>query len=351
MKGFTTRQLRFVFLIGLLLFSLMGLAAQAQEGMPPLPGELVIGDLPAPRGVSIGADGSVIVAVAGSGGDYVITMTGPEGEAQTNVGMSGRIISVAADGTVTPIIDGLPSFAAPNETVGIYRAIPQGDALWLVFTGEGAATNGNFYMDSVVELDATTMATRRIINLHDYETQNDPDGNGYDSNVADIAWLSDGTLLIVDAGCNCLLSWTEEAGLATVAVWPDNPVPTAIEVAADDSVYVSFLGAGLAPGAGKIEHWANGELVHTYEGLNAVTDILLDGDTLYAVQLVIFGEQGPGPGSVVMVSEDGVTPVAEGLLAPFGIAKGADGALYVSFGTLAFAPGMMGGVVRIEPGM
>jgi hypothetical protein len=39
--------------------------------------------------------------------------------------------------------------------------------------------------------------------------------------------------------------------------------------------------------------------------------------------------------------------LAEGLLAPFGIAKGPDGALYVSYGTIAFAPGMTGGVVKL----
>jgi hypothetical protein len=79
-----------------------------------------------------------------------------------------------------------------------------------------------------------------------------------------------------------------------------------------------------------------------------VTDILLDGDTLYAVQLVIFGEEGPGAGSVVTVTADGATPVAEGLMAPFAIAKGPDGALYVSFGTIAFFPGAPAGVVKIE---
>jgi hypothetical protein len=82
--------------------------------------------------------------------------------------------------------------------------------------------------------------------------------------------------------------------------------------------------------------------------LNAVSDILLDGDTLYAVQLTVFTDQGPGPGSVVIVTTDGATPVAEGLPAPFGIAKAADGALYVTFGTISFAPGMMGGVVRLN---
>jgi hypothetical protein len=263
------------------------------------------------------------------------------------MGLTGRIISIAPDGTATDLIGGFPSYASPSETTGLYRAIPNGDSIWLVFNGAGAATTGAFWMDSVVELDATTLAVKNLINLNAFEAIHDPDGNGYDSNVADIAWGADGTLYIVDAGGNDLLSWTAEGGLQLVQAWPDNPVPTAIEVAENGDLYIGFLGAGLAPGAAKIEHWSGGELVETFSGLNAVSDILLDGDTLYAVQLVVFGEQGPGPGSVVTVSAEGVTPVAEGLLAPFGIAKGPDGALYVSFGTVAFAPGMTGGVVKL----
>lgn len=362
MKSFTkTRQLRYVIIAALFALSSIGFAVQAQDatpeaappdmGMPPLPGDLVVGDLSAPRGVAFDANGNLLVAVAGRGGDFTTSVPSPDGSVvDMSMGMTGVVLSVAADGTATPLIPGFPSYAAPSETTGLYRAIPNGDSLWVLQSGGGPTNAGHPWMDTISEIDMATMHTIRTINLNQYEAANDPDGRGYDTNVSDIAWLSDGTMLITDAGCNCLLSWTEEAGLATVATW-GNDVPTSVEVAADDSVYVGFLGEGLAPGAAKIEHWANGELVETFSGLNAVSDILLDGDTLYAVQLVVFGEQGPGPGSVVMVSADGVTPVAEGLLAPFGIAKGPDGALYVSFGTIAFAPGMTGGVVRIETGM
>jgi hypothetical protein len=323
------------------------LPATAQEP-PPLPGVEVIGGLDAPRGIAFDAQGNLIVAVVGSGGDVEVTMPGPEGEGAVQMGMTGRIVSVASDGTATDWIAGFPSYAFGMETLGLYRAIPQGDSLWVVFSGSGAASTGGFWMNSVVQLDAETLHVRRIIHLDQFEAANDPDGNGYDTNVADIAWGADGTLYIVDAGGNDLLSWTEAGGLQLVHAWPDNPVPTAVEVAPNGDLYISFLGEGLAPGAGKIEHWSNGALVATYEGLNAVTDILLVGDTLYAVELVLFTEQGPGPGRVVTVSADGVTPVAEGLLAPFGIAQGPDGALYVSYGTIAFAPGMTGGVVRLE---
>ncbi len=329
----------------------VGVPALAQEGMPPLPGDEVLGGLDAPRGLAFDANGNLLVVVTGTGGEVEIVLPGPEGEATMGLGMTGRVVSIAPDGTATDLIQGMPSYASPSEVLGLYRAIPRGDSLWLVFSGTGAGAFGAFWTDSVVELDAATLATKNVINLNGIELAQDPDGNGFDTNVADIAWGPDGTLYIVNAGQNALLSWTAEAGLQVVNAWPDNSVPDSIEIAENGDMYIGFLGAGLAPGAGKIEHWSNGAIVHTYEGLNAVTDILLDGDTLYAVEMVIFGEQGPGPGRVVMVSADGVTPVAEGLIAPFAIAKGPDGALYVTYGTVAFAPGMMGGVVRLNAGM
>lgn len=320
----------------------------AAQDAPPLPGELVLDAVSAPRGVAFDAEGNLLVAVAGTGGEYVIEIPSFEDPAvmmQISAGLSGKIVSVAADGTSSDLIGGLPSYATPQETTGIYRVIPNGDSLWLV---QSSANPGAFWGSTVVELDAETLMTKTVINMTGYEVANNPDGNEIDSNVSDIAWTADGTLLIADAGANTLYSWTADAGLAVVQSWPENSVPTSVEVAENGDVYVGFLGEGLAPGAAKIERWSNGELAETFSGLNAVTDILLDGDTLYAVQLVIFGEQGPGAGSVVQVTAEGTTPVAEGLLAPFAIAKGPDGDLYVSFGTIAFFPGAPAGVVKIE---
>lgn len=336
----------FKFVVGLILVSIGLLPALAQEGTPPLPGELVVGDLGSPRGIAFDGEGNLLVAVAGTGGETEITMAGPEGEAQAHIGLTGRVVSVAPDGTATDRISGFPSYALGMETLGLYRVIPNGDSLWVVYSGNGPANMGAFWTDSIVEYDAATLAVKTVINLNDFEAAEDPDGNGYDTNVSDIAWGADGTMYITDAGGNDLLSWTAADGLQVVYAWPDNPVPTAVEVAENGDLYVGFLGAGLAPGAGKIEHWSGGELVETFGDLNAVSDILLDGDTLYAVQLAVFTDQGPGPGSVVMVNADGVTPVAEGLPAPFGIAKSPNGSLYVSFGT-AFVPGP-GGVVKLD---
>lgn len=334
------------FIVGLMLM-LVGLVPAMAQEMPPLPGEVVAGDLGAPRGLAFDANGNLLVAVAGTGGESSFILSGPDGEAPVTAGLSGRVISIAPDGTASNRIEGLPSYSFPMETGGVYRIIPQGESLWLLFSGTGAGNTGAYWADSIVEYDAETLVVNNVINLNAFEVANDPDGNGYDTNVADIAWAADGTLYIVDAGGNDLLSWTAESGLQLVHAWTDNPVPTSIEVAENGDLYIGFLGAGMLPGAGKIEQWSNGELVETFSGLSTVTDILLEGDTLYAVQLMEFTEQGPGPGSVVMVAADGVTPVAEGLPAPFGIAQGEDGALYVTFGTLALAPGMTGGVLRL----
>lgn len=336
------------FAVGMMLVLVGLLPAMAQEEMPPLPGEMVVGDLGAPRGLAFDANGNLLVAVAGTGGETEFTMQGPEGESPVSAGLSGRIVSIAPDGTAVDLISGMPSYALAMETLGVYRIIPRGESLWLLFTGAGAGNFGAYWGDSIVEFDAETLVVKTVINLNDFEATHDPDGSGYDTNVSDIAWGADGMLYIVDAGGNDLLSWTAESGLQLVYAWTDNPVPTSIEVAGNGDLYIGFLGEGLAPGAGKVEHWSDGELVKTFGDLNAVTDILLDGDTLYAVQLTVFTEQGPGPGSVVRVTADGATPIAEGLLAPFGIAKSADGALYVTFGTVAFAPGMSGGVLRLD---
>ncbi|RMF76137.1 MAG: ScyD/ScyE family protein [Chloroflexi bacterium] len=330
-----------------LLLATAGLS-QAQD-MPPLPGEAVLDGLGAPRGIAFDADGNLYVADAGTGGEFEIIIPIPEFgiERMARLGMTGKIITVAPDGTTTDHISGIPSYGFPDETVGIYRAIPNGDSLWLIVNGQGPApSSGQFWSDNVVELDAETLDTRRIINLNAFERDNDPDGRGYDTNVTDIAWGADGTMYITDAGANALLSWTEADGLSLVTAW-GNDVPTSVEVADNGDLYVGFLGEGIAPAAGRIEHWSGGEVVETFDGLTAVTDILLDGDTLYAVQMFLFGEEGPGPGNVITVDADGATPVAEGLITPFGLAISPDGDLYVSWGTIAFESGMTGGVVKI----
>ena len=327
----------------------IGAVVLAQD-IPPIPGEIVMSGLDSPRGIAFNDNGTLFVADAGFGGDQVLTFVVGDTEVMKNAGLTGRVVSMTSDGVKSDALIGLPSYSATTGRFdGVYRAIPKGDSLWLLFNGNGKRTFGAYWSNSIVELDATSLATRTVINLDNFEATNDPDGNGFDTNVGDIAWDANGVMYIVDVAGNDLLSWTAEDGLQVITAWSDNSVPTSVEVADNGDIFVGFLGQGMAENVAKIEHWSDGELVETVEGLTAVTDILLDGDTLYAVEFVGYDGDEAGAGRVVKVSSEGITPVAEGIVAPFAIAKGADGALYVTYSTVTFVEGLSGGVLKIVP--
>jgi len=195
------------------------------------------------------------------------------------------------------------------------------------------------------------------------ETAENPDGEEVVSNPTDFAVGADGEIYIVDSSANVLWVYTEADGVSAAVVWPltndVSAVPTSVEVGADGSIYVGFLGGfPFLPadqgGTARIERWVDGELAETFTGVNLVTDFVVAEDgAIYAVQIADgFGEQGynPDSGSVVMVTADDVTPIAEGLPYPYGIAMDANGDLLVGISTTYVAPDS-GQVVRIPTGM
>ncbi len=82
-------------------------------------------------------------------------------------------------------------------------------------------------------------------------------------------------------------------------------------------------------------------MVQTYGGLTAVTGLLVTDDgTIYATEFGVF-DQGWSEGRVVMVTEDGITPVLEGLTQPFGLAQAPDGTIAVAVGSTGADDGMI----------
>ena len=322
----------------------LALPAFAQD-MPPVPENAILAGLNFPRGVAYDADGNLYVAEAGLGGTELLVESPIPDFPDVTGGLTSRVTVLNADGTQWVPLPNLFSIGSPDsETTGAVAIVASGDSLWVAFSGGGPAPSP-FYSNAVLEIDKSTWRILTWIDLYGYELTNNPDGHEMpDANVNDIAVSPDGTLFIMDTGQNTLFTWTPEDGLTPFLVWPDNPVPTSVAFDENGDVYVGFLGEGLAPGAGKVEHWsADGStLLETFGGLNTITDIAFGADgNLYAVSLIQFGEQGPQPGSgsVIQVSADGATVVAEGLSQPYSLAQAPDGSWAVSINTVFAAPG------------
>lgn len=289
-----------------------------------------------PRNLSFDSAGMLYVADAGNGGPQMT----PD---DTPFGASSSIIMVAPDGKLTTVAHGLISYREGNP-LGAHAVVATDTSLW-VLLGETSDFTIPF-THALVELDKKTGRVRTFVDLLTAELEKDPDGNpNQQSNPTDFAVAADGTILIANAGCNCLMSWTAKDGVQIAASWPketDNPVPTSVEIGPDGDIYVGFLtGFPWPQGAARVERWSGGQLKTTYKGLTAVTGLLVAKDgTIYAVELGVFEQgKGWGPGRVVKVAESGVTPVLENLTAPYGLAQAPDGMIVVSTGAIGGADG------------
>lgn len=351
-----TRPLRgyaaLVFIIGLLLLGPMawqgGLAAEASASpaaqTTPEPfepeTEIIASDLRSPRQLFYDSDGTLYIAEAGLAGDSQLEV---DPETIVNAGLTSQISAVAPDGTYSVMVPGLPSIQigpGNNGFRGAQSIYVTDEAYWV---GIGESPVGLFGLSlfrRVLQIDRETWRIGHMIDTAAGATAiRQPEPEALSSDPVDLAVSEDGILFIADAGCNCVWTWTPAVSLLPFATWDidDNPVPTSIDFGPDGDVYIGFLSGFPFPTEGsRIERWSReGELVETYEGLTLVTDVLVDDEgTIYAVEHAAgFGDRGfiPDSGRVVTVSpESGVTPIMEGLRAPYGLAQAPDGSLVVS---------------------
>jgi hypothetical protein len=297
------------------------------------------GDLNNPRQLFYDADGTLYIAEAGTGGDQMAT--GVFGNEQA-YGATGRITVVSPEGEQSVLIDGLGSALSqpPYAAYGPHAVYVDDTTIWVAM-GEGpeAGTyDETLIFNALVGFDKETLEVVQNIDVKaQADTVNSPEDVPNNSNPVDLAVGADGTVYIANAGCNCIQSWTADGGLEVAATWAteeDNPVPTSVAVDANGDLYVGFLTGFPWPAEGaRIEKWSGGELVETYNGLTTVTDVLVTADgTIYAVEHGVGqGADGAyGEGRVVTVSADGVTPVMDGLMMPYGLAIDGEGNLVVS---------------------
>lgn len=312
-----------IVLLALLLTTLIQPLA-AQDDMP---GEVIASGLRNPRQMTFDAAGNLYVAEAGLSGEQRSINDDP-------FGASARITRIAPDGRMTPVVTGLISYRQ-GDSLGAHAVRVTEESIWVLLGETGDFTIP--FTHALVELDINTGRVKTFVDLLTLELEQDPDGNPNEqSNPTDFTVAPDGTIFIANAGCNCLMQWSREAGLSVAAAWSfaeDNPVPTAVALDADGDLYVGFLtGFPWPEGGARIERWSNGELAETFTGLTMITSVLVAQDgTLYAVEYGVFNPgSGFESGRVVRVDADGITPVLEGLTRPYGLAQAPDGTIVVS---------------------
>jgi glucose/arabinose dehydrogenase len=308
--------------------------------------EVVASGLDNPRGLDIGAWGTIYVTEAGRGGDGPC-LTGPEGDSVC-AGATGAV-TAASHGKQWRIVDGLPSIAAPggNGALGPSDiSIPRsGDAYLTVGLGADPAARaalgdlgpgfGQLYKLS------RHGRLRTVADIAGFEATENPDLGEHDSNPHSVlsAW---GRQVVVDAGGNSLLSVGWSGKVSTLAVFPqasaDAPqaVPTSVVVGPDGALYVGQLtGFPFIKGTANVFRIVPGKAPEVYAGgFTNITGIEFDRrGNLYVLEFAANGIMSGDPaGALIKVRRDGSreTVASEGLVSPTGIAISRSGDIYVS---------------------
>lgn len=352
--------------LGLAALALLGAAptlAGAQDGTPsasPETGaaalEVVAAGLTNPRGFTWGADGTLYVALAGTGGPNLPTEDAPVIEVFSGYfgGPSASVVRIAHGCPVT-VADGLPSYVdGTGAVIGVGDVAFLDGRLYAAVDG-GGAVHGNpdqpagLYRideDGAFEVVADLSAWMRANRVAEPPpADDDPDGEVYQLLPA-----ADGSAFwVVESNQGQVLRVTPDGEVERVAdLSTGHPVPTGIAPAPDGGVYVGTLTPFPFPdGAAKVVHVApDGTVSDHWTGLTAVVALAVGADgTLYGLEMVTGSIDEdpfilPDTGRLVRrTGFDTLEVVAAGLNFPIAMDFGPDRALYVTSPALGATPG------------
>jgi hypothetical protein len=353
---------RFPFLIVTLMLVAVTLPAAAQNATPVVPGGVttVATGLTNPRGFTWGSDGTLFVALAGTGGETPATIDGAE--IGVYGGPSASVVTIA-DGCAVPFVEGIPSGNWRNAgwIWGAHDVAFLEDELYILSAGGGIDFGNPDQPTGILRVEADG-STVEVADISTWSIQNPPEFIPPDYNPS-------GSLYDMEAGTDRL--WiTEAVGGRIITVTPDgtvtlvadvsegHPIPTGMALAPDGGVYVGFLTAiPYTDGTSKVIHVApDGTVTDYWTGLTAITDLVVGPDgALYAAEMATGNTEEPpfltpNSGRIVrMTRPDTLEEVVTGIDAPAYLGFGSDGALYLT--TPAFAPDAGGGhgeLLRID---
>ncbi len=340
-----------VLIASLVLLMTSALAPVVAQDATPMPG-LPTGGLPVaasgltnPRGFTWGPDGTLYVALAGTGGSNPPTEQAPTVEQLGWMGGPTAAIVRTDQGCPVAVVTGLPAARSMmGDVLGAEDVAFLGGQLYAAVDGGGAA-HGNpdqpagiyrINMDGSYEVVADLSAWVRANPVANVPEDYDPDAEAYRLLADEAA----GRLWVIGPNSGQVLTVIPDGTITRIAdLSAGHPVPDAIAAAPDGGIYVGNLTAvPFADGSAKVIHVAeDGTTNDVWTGLTTVTDIAVGPDgTLYATELSTGNLQEPpflvpGSGRVVrQTGPDSLEVVAGGLMLPVALDFGPDGLLYVA---------------------
>jgi hypothetical protein len=347
-------------------------AAPAAAKASPHAIETVVSGLNSPRHIVVGPDGALYVALAGTGGpssgpgsNCVNTVNEAQQPTQDCLGTTGSIARVAADGTVTTVLSGLPSIVTepvspvPAEYVGpADLAFASGDLHVVTEVNDlnsdgtnkfGAGTNLGDLITAAP--DSASSSWTVSANFAAYAALHPQGSASLGTEAGESATDSDpyaivpynGGYAVADAAADDLL-WVSPTGLISqLATFPaqsgtgSEAVPTSVAVGPDGALYVGELvGVPSAAGSAVVYRVVPGQSPTVYAtGFSAITDLAFNrAGQLLVLEFDTLGllDQTGASGAVIEVAQDGTktTLASTGLVQPTGLAVGTDGSIYVS---------------------
>jgi sugar lactone lactonase YvrE len=306
--------------------------------MPPAGVTVIASGLTNPRGFAWGPDGTLYLALAGTGGNQqVVIQSTPMPLFE---GQSASIVSVA-NGCTTALVDGLPSlhFADVGWTFGISALAMLDGTLYALSTGGGASDSPNGIYRVGPDGSWTLFANLQMWFVDHPPTFRSPD---YDPS---------GSLFDMEAGKDRL--WiTEAVGGRLLTVTPDGTitlvadlseghmVPDGLALDGHGGAYVGFeTTPPYTDGSSKVVHvTADGKVTDAWTGLTALTDVEMGPDgMLYAAEMASNNlDQAPflrpNSGRVVrQTGPDSLEPVVTDVPYPVYLGFDSAGTLYLDY--------------------
>ncbi len=338
-----------------------------------------------PRGLTFGPNGTLYVALGGTGG--TMTTTDPPCQQVAppigpyHGGFTAGIAKVGLNGTVTPFVTGLPSSstaALGGLTSGVADVKFADGTLYAMTSGAGCSHGLLGTSNEILRVNPNG-TTAPVANLSDWSLTH-PTAVTEDDFEPDGTWYSmaafQGDLFAVEPNHGEVVEIDPQTGaisrVVDVSASQGHIVPTAI---AHWSLFDNLFGGGvfhnligqftvgnldtfpIVPGSAQLmQVGVNGSLAVRQRGLTTVLGLVYDqvGNLYVLESMTAPGFPGPaqlGTGQILRVSPgfSRTVVVATGLSFPSAMTMGPDGALYVSNFGFGAPPGA-GQIVRVDLG-